>query len=380
MGQAVGKSDPVYGVLVCPWIKDARIDFKDHVQENGKDFARKLHQTTELQESYKRSARDTRMSEHDYLVERRGLKKSRSRWRIATFVVLAVALIAAGGWQVGRDVMSEHQAHIARLDVRGVITAEQSTLDVIKRIKDSKARAVLVMIDSPGGTVAGSDALYMALRDLSASMPVVAVVDGMAASGGYIAALASDHIVARRTAIVGSIGVLFQYPNIVKLLDTLGVKMEGVKSSPLKAAPNPVETTTLEARAALEAVVMDTFGWFKDLVRERRHLTESELALVSDGRVFTGKQGLALRLVDGLGDDKEAIAWLEQHKGVPKDLKVKRYRPKNNLDRFDFVNGAATVAQGLGLDLLAQLLQRSGKENQAGLLDGLLVLWHPSAQ
>ena len=209
---------------------------------------------------------------------------------------------------------------------------------------------------------------------------LLAVVDGMAASGGYIAALASDHIIARRTSIVGSIGVLFQYPNVVKLLDTLGVKMEGVKSSPLKAAPNPVETTTPEARAALEAVVMDTFAWFKDIVRERRHLSDAELALVSDGRIFTGKQGLALKLVDALGDEKDAIAWLEKEKGLPQNLKVKRYRPKKNLEAFDLVNGAASVAHAMGFEVLASVLQRSNAENQGVVLDGLLVLWHPSSQ
>ena len=320
------------------------------------------------------------MSETDYLVERRILKKSRSRWRLTAFLVAAVALIGAGYWQFGRELVTEHQTHIARIDVRGVITGERTTLDLIKRVKDSKARAALVVIDSPGGTVTGSDALYTALRDLSSTMPVVAVVDGTAASGGYIAALGTDRIIARRTAIVGSIGVLFQYPNIVRLLDTLGVKMEGVKSSPLKAAPNPVETTTPEARAALEAVVMDTFGWFKDLVRERRALSDSELAQVSDGRIFTGKQGLALKLVDSLGDDKDAIAWLEQEKGLPKNLKVKRYRAKNSLEPLDLVNQAANLAQAMGFELLAGLLQRSAQENQGLVLDGLLVLWHPSAQ
>ena len=320
------------------------------------------------------------MSETDYLVERRILKKSRSRWRVAAFAVAAMSVLFFGYWQFGRDVVVEHQAHIARLEVRGVIAGERTTLDLIKRVKDSKARAALVVIDSPGGTVTGSDALYSALLDLSASMPVVAVVDGMAASGGYIAALASDHIIARRTSIVGSIGVLFQYPNVVKLLDTLGVKMEGVKSSPLKAAPNPVETTTPEARAALEAVVMDTFAWFKDIVRERRHLSDAELALVSDGRIFTGKQGLALKLVDGLGDDKDAIAWLEKEKGLPQNLKVKRYRPKKNLEAFDLVNGAASLAHAMGFEVLASVLQRSNAENQGVVLDGLLVLWHPSSQ
>ena len=115
-------------------------------------------------------------------------------------------------------------------------------------------------------------------------------------------------------------------------------------------------------------------------MRERRHLSDAELALVSDGRIFTGKQGLALKLVDGLGDDKDAIAWLEKEKGLPQNLKVKRYRPKNNLEAFDLVNGAASLAHAMGFDVLAGLLQRSNAEKQGVVLDGLLVLWHPSNQ
>ena len=125
---------------------------------------------------------------------------------------------------------------------------------------------------------------------------------------------------------------------------------------------------------------MDTFAWFKDIVRERRHLSDAELALVSDGRIFTGKQGLALKLVDALGDEKDAIAWLEKEKGLPQNLKVKRYRPKKNLEAFDLVNGAASVAHAMGFEVLASVLQRSNAENQGVVLDGLLVLWHPSSQ
>ena len=93
-------------------------------------------------------------------------------------------------------------------------------------------------IDSPGGTTAGSEQLHTALRRVAAAKPMVVVVDGLAASGGYIAAMSADHIVAQETSLVGSIGVLFQYPNVSDLLKTIGVKIEEIKSSPLKAAPN----------------------------------------------------------------------------------------------------------------------------------------------
>ena len=107
----------------------------------------------------------------------------------------------------------------------------------------SRARAVIVHINSPGGTTSGSEQLHDSLMRLKEQKPLVVVVDGLAASGGYIAAVAADHIVALETSLVGSIGVLFQYPNVADLLKTLGVKIEEIKSSPLKAAPNGFEPT-----------------------------------------------------------------------------------------------------------------------------------------
>src|SRR5262249_37886094 len=149
-----------------------------------------------------------------------------------------------------------------------------------------------------GGTTAGSEQLHQALRELASKKPTVVVVDGLAASGGYIAAMASDHIVAQGTSLVGSVGVLFQYPDVTDLLKTVGVKIEAVKSSPIKAAPSGYEPTSPEARAAVESIVMDSYAWFKSMVSERRHLTGEALDKVADGRVFTGRQGIGLKLVD----------------------------------------------------------------------------------
>ena len=146
---------------------------------------------------------------------------------------------------------------------------------------------------------------------------MVVVVDGLAASGAYIAALSAEHIIAQDTSLVGSIGVLFQYPNFTDVLKTIGIKVEEVKSSPLKAAPNGFEPTSPEARAAIEAIVLDSYAWFKDLVKDRRQMDDAQLARVADGRVFTGRQAVGLKLVDGLGNEKTALAWLEKEKKVP---------------------------------------------------------------
>jgi protease-4 len=191
---------------------------------------------------------------------------------------------------------------------------------------NSSAKAVIVHINSPGGTVAGSEELYESLIKVKAKKPMVVVVDGLAASGGYIAAMASDRIVAQQSAIVGSIGVIFQYPNVTELLKTIGVQVESIKSSPLKAAPSGYEPTSPEARAAVESIVRDSFDWFKGLVRDRRHLDDASLQKVSDGRVFTGRQAVELKLIDGLGDEQAAIDWLSKRRNIDPKTRSRDYR------------------------------------------------------
>jgi protease-4 len=266
--------------------------------------------------------------------------------------------------------------HIARLAIEGVITGDRETLKLIQRIEDSKgAEAVLITIDSPGGTTSGAERLYDALRHLSAKKPTVAVVGSMAASGGYIAALGTDRIVVLGNALVGSIGVLVQYPNFAKLLDTVGVKVEDVKSSPLKASPNGFEPTSPEARAALAALVGDSFTWFKSLVKERRGMTDEQLEIVADGRVFTGRQGVDLHLVDNLGGEREAIAWLQQEKNIRKDLPVRDWKQERTLERLGILSISARAAEMLGLSGLSLTLDRAANAAQGRMLDGLLSIW-----
>ena len=206
--------------------------------------------------------------------------------------------------------------YIARIKVQGLIRGNQDRVEALERLGQvARARGDRAY-QQPGGTTAGSEQLYDSLRALQAKKPMVVVVDGLAASGAYIAALASDHIIAQDTSLVGSIGVLFQYPNFTELLKTIGIQVEEIKSSPLKAAPNGFEPTSPEARAAIEAIVLDSYAWFKGLVKDRRKLDDAQLAAVDDGRVFTGRQGVGLKLVDGLGNEKTAMAWLEKEKKV----------------------------------------------------------------
>jgi protease IV len=264
--------------------------------------------------------------------------------------------------------------------ITGLIRNDQERAESLEKLAKSSAKAVIVHIDSPGGTTAGSEQLHNSLRQVAAAKPLVVVVDGLAASGGYIAAMSADYIVAQGTSLVGSIGVLFQYPNLSDLLKTIGVKIEEVKSSPLKAAPNGYEPTSPEARAAIEALVKDSYAWFRGMVQERRRMDAATLDRVTDGRVFTGRQGVELKLVDRLGNEQTAIEWLATEKGIAADTPVRDWQLKPRFGDFTMLHLAtATVLEAVGLGPLARRLTDWGTVQAIERLnlDGLLALWQP---
>ena len=314
--------------------------------------------------------------EADYLVDRRRLRRRVTLWRSLAFAVAALA-VAALGWRANGGFGGQHlTSHIARIAIKGLIVGDDETLKLIRKAGEtSSATALILAIDSPGGTTTGSEKVYEEIRRVAAKKPVVAVVGTLAASGAYIAALGSDEIFASGNSLVGSIGVLFQFPNVSKLLDTVGVKMEEVKSSPLKAAPNGYEPTSDAARAALAALVDDSFAWFKGLVKDRRHMSDAELAAVADGRVFTARMGLPLKLVDQLGGEREAIAWLETEKKIARDLPVTTYKPDEGLGRFGVLSLAAKVSDMAGMQHIAQILRREEAATEIHALDGLVSIW-----
>jgi protease-4 len=319
----------------------------------------------------------------DTIVDRRRMRRKLTFWRVSA-VLLAIVAVVVVAFRFAKPDLSFTEAtgsYVARIAIRGVIRNDQERVEALDRLAKSNARAVIVHIDSPGGTAAGSEQLHDSLRALAAKKPIVVVVDGLAASGGYIAALSADHVVARSAALVGSIGVLFQYPNFVDLLDKLGVKFESVKSSPLKAAPNGVEPTSPEARAALESLVKDTNAWFRSLVKDRRKLDDANLERVADGRVFTGRQAVELKLVDELGGEETAIAWLAKEKNIDPKWPVRDWRLRPRFSDLDFIHLATAAAlDAVGLSSLARRIEDSSTVQTIEKLnlDGLLALWHPS--
>jgi protease IV len=315
----------------------------------------------------------------DAIVDRRRMRRKLTFWRVSALVIALLAIIGTAFVLVPGSRLMPQGAYIARIQVQGLIRGNQGRVEALVRLGKSRARAVIVHIDSPGGTTAGSEQLYDALRELQSKKPMVVVVDGLAASGAYIAALSAEHIVAQETSLVGSIGVLFQYPNFTDVLKTIGIKVEEVKSSPLKAAPNGFEPTSPEARAAIEAVVLDSYAWFKGLVKDRRKMDDQVLAQVSDGRVFTGRQAVGLKLVDGLGNEKAALDWLEKEKKVPASTPVRDYSLQPRFSELSFLHVAAWTFEAMGLNVIAHRIEEWGAVQAVERLnlDGLLALWHP---
>lgn len=318
----------------------------------------------------------------DVIVDRRRIRRKLTFWRVvaALCIIIAVVAVAVFVSPAGRSAIGSSNA-IARVKIDGLIRSDQTRVEALERLGKSSASAVIVHINSPGGTTAGSEQLYDALTRLKAQKPLVVVVEGLAASGGYIAALASDQIIAQQTSLVGSIGVLFQIPNVSELLKTVGVKVEEVKSSPLKAAPNGYEPTSPEARAALDALVKDSYAWFRGLVKDRRNMDDATLQTVADGRVFTGRQAVGLKLIDQLGDEKTAVAWLVAQKKIGADTPVKDFRLTPRFGDMTFLRAAASVAlDTVGLGAISRRLEATGAVQAVDRLglDGMLALWQPS--
>lgn len=304
------------------------------------------------------------LSEADLLVDRRRLKRQISLWR-AGAILLAVAVIGVAVLRLGHGVWSPN--YIARLNVAGVIVDDQRRHKALEdAAKDPKVKAIIVRIDSPGGTVAGSEALYRQLRTIGEKLPVVAVLGQTAASGGYMTAIGADWIVAREGTITGSIGVLMQTTDVSGLLQKLGVAMEQIKSSPLKAVPNPFEPLTDDGRRAVKAIIDDTYDMFVAMVAERRKLDRNAALKVADGRVYTGRQARALGLVDAMGGEEAARAWLESERKLARGLVIRDVK----ITREDEI--WRDLASQLG-----SLITGKSYLPERLTLDGLVALWHP---
>ncbi|RIA47339.1 signal peptide peptidase SppA [Dichotomicrobium thermohalophilum] len=316
----------------------------------------------------------------DAVVERRRLKRRITFWRI--IAVVAIAVVAAvlfareRGGAVGE--MFGLGGHIARVNVSGFISDDRKQQELLRKIAESStAKAVIVRINSPGGSTAGGEALYTELRALSEKKPVVAVFATTATSAAYMAAIAADHIIARANSITGSVGVIVQWAEVSELLKSFGVDVNQIKSGDLKAVPNPFEPTTEEQREATRTVMEDSFQWFVNKVDERRDLSGSALADIRTGRIYTGAQARALGLVDQLGGEREARKWLSEEHDIPENTKIIDWKPEGT-DRFSWVDVAlAGLSRLVGMDLATSFEDGRTPGLKSIRLDGLVSVWQP---
>jgi len=296
----------------------------------------------------------------DALIDRRRLKRRLTVWRVAAVLaLLAVALVAVGQ----RGEAPWVKSHVARLSVEGVIADDRARDAALKALaEDSNVKALIVYIDSPGGTVVGGETLYARLREVAAKKPVVATLGTLAASGGYMAAIGADYILARNGTVTGSIGVLMQTAEFTGLMDKLGIEMEAIKSGPLKAVPSPFEELTPDGREATREVVMDMYEMFVGMVADRRGLARDVALKLGDGRVYTGRQAVENKLVDAIGGEAEARDWLAETQGIARATPVREVKIARPSDSLPGLLGRVA-----GKALFSERLT----------LDGLVSLWHP---
>ena len=257
------------------------------------------------------------------------MKRRLNFWRVAAVLaVVAVAcVLIVPGARTGLR-------HVARVNVTGIITEDRKLLEAVTALaKERSVAAVIVSIDSPGGSVAGGESLRGALIRVAAVKPVVAVMRGTAASAGYMVALPAARIFAREATLTGSIGVILQTGEVSGLLGRLGVTAEAITSGPLKDQPSLTRPLTPQGRDYLNGLVADMYDQFVAMVAEARHMDPAQVRGLADGRAYTGRQAQRLGLVDEMGGEAEARDWLARERGVSSSLPVRDVKPGEWYDR-----------------------------------------------
>jgi protease-4 len=298
--------------------------------------------------------------EADLLIDRRRLKRRLTLWRVLA-VLAAAAVLAVLFREEAADALGGRES-IARLTVSGAITEDRRLIEALDRARrDQAVRALLLVVDSPGGSVAGGEALHAAISRFREQKPVVATLTGTAASAGYMIALPASRIYAREATVTGSIGVLLQSFEASDLLARLGVRPEVIASGPLKDQPSPFRPLSEEGRAALASVVEDLHGQFVRMVAAGRGMEEARVRGLADGRVMTGRAAREAGLVDAIGGEREARAFLAESAGIPAGTPIRDINPRPGPEEaFGLALGIALknlVSEWLGVDGFRALWQ-----------------------
>ena len=300
----------------------------------------------------------------DYLAERKLNKNTiRNLKLIAIVLLLVIAFLSSQKLLKSNKSFlptpSKGSDYIALLRIEDVIFEDYKKEKKILELKEDKnVKAVVVYINSPGGSAGASERMYSILKSIKQNKPVVAVMGTVAASGGYMISLAAEHIIAYNSTLTGSIGVLTQNVEITELAEKMGISLSNFKSSELKAAPNYSEKVTQEVREATMSTVLDIYNFFVGLIAENRKIPIEDVIKISDGRVYTGRQAFALGLIDEIGTTENALDWLQKNKGLSKDLELKEVNLIGLEESLrDIIFGDAVKALNYGFTKMMSILK-----------------------
>ena len=289
-------------------------------------------------------------------------------WRILFFV----CLVAAAGFALGHRPAGVSGPRIEALEVHGLITDEPRRTRAIIAARDNpQVRALIVRIDSPGGTVTGGENLHDAIARFAGAKPVVAVMTGEGASAAYMIAVPARRIYAGNATLTGSIGVILESPDVSDLLSRLGVHVDKLVSGPLKGQPSITSPLSPAGRDMLQGIVSDLYDQFVAMVASGRHMDPARVRALADGRPYTGHQAAGLGLIDAIGTEEDARAWLDAHAGVAKTLPVHVIDWQVKRSPWSF---SAESLVRVGVASLAKTVLPQGLT-----IDGPLALWQPSA-
>lgn len=299
----------------------------------------------------------------DSVLERIRLKSQLAGWRaLSVILICSLLILLVGGGNLG-GLRAKKNDRIARVSIEGIIEDDPERIEKLGEIaEDDSIKAVILRLNTPGGTVVGGESLYLTIKKIREKKPVVAVMSDMATSAGYLIAVGSDHIIARNGTLTGSIGVLLQSAEVTELAQKLGIGIISIKSAPLKGTPSPFEKMTPEATAAAQSLIDSFYKIFVDIVSRERKLPLEQVLTIADGRVFTGTQAYDVRLVDAIGGEDEALEWLHNVKKIDEKLRIKDvelYPEPSKIEEF---------LHNLGIDGANSRFERFS-------LQGLVSIW-----
>ncbi|MDY7032745.1 MAG: signal peptide peptidase SppA [Thermodesulfobacteriota bacterium] len=269
-------------------------------------------------------------------------------------VILAVFLVSliTITHLTGRSAAFTPGDRIAVINVQGIIRDSKNVIDQLLQFKkDKRVKAVVLRIDSPGGSVGPSQEIYEEIKKFRAKKKIVVSMGSIAASGGYYIACAADRIVANPGTITGSIGVIVEFANLEELMKKIGFESVVIKSGKHKDVMSPFRSITPDERKLLQGVIDNVHNQFVEAIAQERKIKKDKVSQISDGRIFSGEQAKELGLIDTLGNLQDAISLAAAIGGVKGEPKIV-YPPKKRFSIFDYIfrNIAQSIIDIIGVE------------------------------